>query len=147
MHISIDVEGVKQLSAVFEKTGRGLSNLREPLQNSTRYMEAEIQNNYDNQGATFNAKWAPLAESTKKQKLRKYGSTTPLVNTGRMKKGFKSRVGTQQAVIENNTPYFKYHQSNKPRTKLPRRVMMAIGNKQQAKIIRFFTEYLNKISK
>jgi phage gpG-like protein len=62
-----------------------------------------------------------------------------------MQHSFKSIVASDQAVISNSAPYFKYHQSNKPRSRIPRRVMMALGQNQKQDIVRFFQSYISSM--
>jgi len=54
-------------------------------------------------------------------------------------------VSSEQAVIHNTAEYFKYHQSRQPRSRLPRRAMMALGNNQKAEIVRFFQAYIQYV--
>lgn len=145
LKVSATVEGLQRLDGLFSSMDRGLNNLREPLNEANKYMRSEIDKNYENQGQTFGDKWEKLSPTYARRKARETGNKPLLVRTGKMKRSFRSRVGSKKAVIDNPTSYFKYHQSNKPRKKLPRRVMMEIGRTQQTEINRFFTKYLNKI--
>ena len=45
----------------------------------------------------------------------------------------------------NSDPKFKFHQSNKPRARLPRRVMLKIDMDRKTYINKAFQEYLVKL--
>ena len=79
---------------------------------------------FDSQGGVLGEKWPALSPAYKKYKAKKYGSVIPLVRTKAMKRGFVYDSDAESVTITNSAPYFAYHQSNEPRTKLPRRVMM-----------------------
>ena len=55
------------------------------------YMSREMHKQFSTRGANFGTPWAPLAESTKRQKRRLGFTPAPLVRTGRLKRGFTQR--------------------------------------------------------
>lgn len=142
LKLEANLEGDKRISAVFDNIQKELGNMSEPIKEANRYMRAEVDKNYSQEGGVVVSKWAALSPNYAK---RKKGSKI-LVKTGKMKAAFYSKFGINQVEIGNNVDYFKYHQSNKPRTKLPRRAMLEIKPQQQAEIYRFFTKFLNKIT-
>ena len=64
--------------------------------------------------------------------------------TGRMRKSFETLYKADKAVVWNSVFYFKYHQSNKPRRKLPRREMMRLGHQQRELIQKIFHSHFKK---
>jgi hypothetical protein len=65
---------------------------------------------FDKQGRVSGwQKWAPLAESTKKQK-RKLGKSKPLVRTGTLRAGFDWEATRANVRLHNDVEYAKYHQ-------------------------------------
>jgi len=66
-----------------------------------------------------------------------------------MKRSFRAKATSMQGEIWNATTYFKYHQSNKPRSSnLPRRVMMKLGEQQKQLVVKVFhTQYTRKVLK
>lgn len=58
-----------------------------------------------------------------------------------MKDSFKTAVAADYAEIWNTASYFKYHQSNKARSKLPRRMMMNLTNDTKSEIVKIFHTY------
>lgn len=137
------IENKQRVSAYFDDVKVKVGDMSEPIKEANRYMRGEINKNYGKEGGVVTSKWAALNPEYAKRKRK--GSKI-LVDTGKMKKAFYSKFGKNQVEIGNRSSYFKYHQSNKPRTKLPRRAMIEIKNEQQAEIFRFFTKFLNKIT-
>ena len=144
LSINARIEGKQRVSGLFQKVDKRLSNLNEPLKNSNDYMRDEIDKNFAKEGRVFGNRWKRLNSKYSAVKRRRYGKTKILEATGKMKDSFKSKFFRNKVVITNPTPYFKYHQSNKPRQKMPRRVMMEITRTQQTEIYRIFTKYLHK---
>lgn len=87
-------------------------------------MQASIQNNFKAEGRP--ASWQPLALSTVSQRIREgYGGSHPiLVRSGRMKRGFKERIGKRSYAVYNKVFYFKYHQFGTPT--IPARPMVVM---------------------
>jgi hypothetical protein len=79
-------------------------------------------------GTIYGKSWAPLAASTLAYKGKKFPGKPPLIRTGLMASSFAFQSSTEILTITNGAPYFKYHQSARPRRgHLPRRVIMAIN--------------------
>ncbi len=143
LKISGRVDGLDKVSGLFDDVSKNLKNFKEPLKEATGYMLEQVDKNFDNEGGVVTSKWKKLNPSYAK---RKKGDQI-LVETGQMRASFWSRVGRTKATIGNSSKYFKYHQSKRPRQKIPRRVMLNIRRKQQTEIYRAFTKYLNKITR
>lgn len=143
--ISATIEGEKQVSALLEKGGSRLSNMRKPLAATNLYLRKEIDSNFGAQGTILGSKWQPLNATYAAQKRRRYGSKPILEATGKMRKGFKSSVSPRRLVIKNDVKYFRYHQSNRPRRILPRRPMLNVSPTQQSKIYQIFNKFLQNL--
>lgn len=142
-----NIEGEQQLSRVLNGVNVGMRNLRKPFQeagdNLRRTFETEV---FQTRGRVIDAEpWAPLSPVTIARKARSGYPLTPLIATGRMQKSFRSVATSDQAVVYNTAEYFKYHQSNAPRKKLPRRVMMKLGIRQREEVVKIFHTYLYKV--
>ena len=150
LKIQFTIEGDKQIDVLMDRMVKGVSNFREPLQESATYMQKQIQNQFSTEGGQFKgtpggSKWDRLSEPYGTNKSKSYPGKGILSKTGKMQRSFRSVVSRSVATIFNTSSYFKYHQSNKARSKLPRRVMLAIGTGQQTQIFKFFNKYLNKL--
>jgi len=82
------------------------------------------------------------------QKAREGYPTDPLIRTGKMKNSFEAQASSMHGVIWNSVSYFKYHQSNQSRKKLPRRAMMKLGEQQKQLVVKtFHTHYMQKLNR
>lgn len=130
--ISGAVEGDVQLSRELLTLDASLSTFREPLTQAKTQLLSTTQLNFGAVGALMGG-WQPRTRAYPWPLLEK---------TGRMRGGFKSKVGTNRMEIWNPTIYFKYHQSNRPRKKLPRRVMLKIIGQDKKRIQKFFQTWI-----
>ncbi|MCT4638936.1 MAG: hypothetical protein N4A72_14640 [Bacteroidales bacterium] len=71
-----------------------------------------------------NIPYKPLANSTRKQKIRQGYTDKPLERTGLLKSSLNFETNSGLYITAMN--YLKYHQSDEPRTKLPQRKAIAI---------------------
>lgn len=132
MDISVTLEGEKQVSRRLLIVADGITNFETPLRSIGSELQKTFQDNFSQEGGLFGG-WAP----------RKKDYPWPILNkTGRMRQGFRQNLGKTELKLYNVVPYFKYHQSNKPRTKLPRRVMMKIDNDRRNFIVKEFQAYI-----
>lgn len=132
------IEGETQLS-------RRLTGLATDLDDFSPAFDAiqvellhSIDENYESRGGLFGT-WP----------ARKVDAPWPLLEkTGEMRGGFKGEIFHDYLEISNPVPWFPYHQSNQPRQRLPRRVMMAIDNQRKEFIQKAFQaaiiNYMNK---
>jgi len=141
MSFNVTVKGINGLIRKLNSAEKGLNNFSKPLKLSDRYMNSEIQKNFSTEGSTLSDGWAQLSPSTLRQKK----GNNILVESGKMKKSFKSQLTSMKLTISNPTKYFKYHQSNRPRKKLPRRVMLGIKKEQATIINKFFSKYIKSL--
>lgn len=77
--------------------------------------------NIEAEGGLLDAQWKPLSQNYLNRKLKMYNVTHELVATGKMKSSFAWNASENSVEVGNNTPYWKYHQSSAPRTKMPYR--------------------------
>lgn len=128
MQVSISISGDRQLQTKLKRLGSSLYEFRAGMndigRNVARYYSVQ---GFTSQGGVFGAKWSPLAMRTILQKSKTYPGRPPLVRTGAMQNSFTFTAASQQVLIGNEMPYFKYHQSSAPRSRLPRRQMMGVN--------------------
>ncbi len=132
IELKVTLEGEKQLSRRLITIPSEISNFKRPLFRIGAEVRGSIDTNFSSRGALF-GRWVP----------RKDNKPHPLLEkTSAMRRNFKQNLGPDYIEIFNPTPYFKYHQSNKPRKKLPRRVMMKIDRERQQFIQKEFQEHI-----
>lgn len=141
--LSWTIEGEQQLSRVLLGLRSDLKDLRVPFKQSADFLVKTFsQDVFATEGGAIGERWARLSPYTVAQKARHGYPADILVRTGKMRGAFQSIVSSDQAVISNPTEYFKYHQSNQPRSRLPRRVMMKLGDNQKEQIVKYFQAFL-----
>jgi phage gpG-like protein len=91
-------------------------------------------------GPVFETRGREIGESWAKRKDKL--SHPILENTGKMRKSFRYKTGRDSVEIYNVVDYFQYHQSNKPRRKIPRRIMMKLDDKRKTNIMKRLHTYL-----
>ena len=96
---------------------------------------------FETRGAEIDASWSPLSKAYALRKAKLYPGKGILEATGAMKNSFASKFDATSASVWNTATYFKYHQSNQPRTKLPRRVMMKLTENLKQMVVKDFQEY------
>jgi len=148
--IQWEIEGSRELSRVLNNVSRAAKDFKKPLGQSAVMLRKLFEGDvFKTEGAAIQRKWARLSPATVASKARSGYPfpTKPLMATGKMQKSFYTRVYSEYAVVGNNADYFKYHQSNKPRKRLPRRIMMRINNPSKEEIQRFFWEHIKNSAK
>jgi len=71
-----------------------------------------------------------------------------LVRTGAMRSSFDYSATATRFELFNKTDYFMYHQSNKARHKLPRRVMLKLDNPRKMLVVKEVQqEYADELKK
>lgn len=133
IELSVQLEGEKQLSRRLLNIPNDIGNFKRPLFRIGAEVRGSIDVNFSSRGTLFGAKWAPRKDNLPHPILEK---------STRMRRNFKQNLGTNYIEIYNPTPYFKYHQSNKPRRKLPRRMMMKIDRDRQIFIQKEFQRHI-----
>lgn len=132
--LKVDIEGERQLSRTLLTIPKNIDNFKRPLFRIGGEVRGSIDDNYGSRGALF-GRWKPRTKSYSHPILEK---------TSTMRRNFKQKLGPDYIEIFNPTPYFKYHQSNKPRRKLPRRVMMKIDRIRQQFIQKEFQRHVQE---
>ena len=131
------IEGVPELSRILGMTYQKVTNLKKPLQASAKLVRQDVEQQFKTEGGLTGG-WQPLSEST----MRGRGNSPILQVSGALRNSFYSQVDERKAIISSKLPYFKYHQSRKPRKKLPRRVMLVLTNRTKENIVQEFNQFL-----
>lgn len=128
MQVNVTITGDKELADKLKRLGTSFFDFSQAM----RTIGAEAARYYANQGfasqgGVFQKIWSPLNQNYAVRKSKLYRGRPPLVASGTMQNSFEYQYGPQQVAIGNSAPYFKYHQSALPRTRLPRRAVMGIN--------------------
>lgn len=88
---------------------------------TAEYAEGPI---FNSEGGVIGARWQPLSTKYMNWKNKNTNQSSLLVFSGKMKDSFAWTAHSDYVEVGNNAPYFAYHQSSEPRTKMPRRQMI-----------------------
>lgn len=132
---TISIEGEKEFSRRLLIVADGIRTFEKPLDQIGTELLKSFELNFESRGELFGG-WEP----------RKEDKPWPLLEkSGEMRHGFDKIVQDNAVTVFNPVDWFKYHQSNKPRAVLPRRVMMKIDTERKAFIIRAFQKYIQQL--
>jgi phage gpG-like protein len=134
--ISVGLEGAEEFVNHLDTREKHAENLSVPFAKIGAMLMKSFDINFVSFGALFQlGGWKAPAHD--------YGH--PLMqDKGVMRRSFQSRTGKDRAEFWNLAPYFKYHQSNQPRKRLPRRIMLGIDETHRRKIVRTIQQYVMK---
>lgn len=146
LFLSWTIEGDTQLSRKLLFLSEGVKDWTPAFEDTASYLlEVFGQAVFESEGREIGEAWLPLSSWYAITKQARYPGAGLLVATGLMKSSFSALIQPNQLQIVNLADYFKYHQSNLPRTRLPRRAMMALANEQKTTIVRLFQAYYNLV--
>jgi phage gpG-like protein len=140
--LKFTVEGVPELHRVLGLTSRKVSNFKVPLTKASGFILSDVQTNFETEGA-LSGGWQPLTAGTIAGRIRAgFGASPILQRTGALRKSFYSFVDEKKALVSSRSPYFAYHQSRMPRTKIPRRAMLILTENTKQNIVEVFNKFL-----
>jgi hypothetical protein len=134
------IEGEKQLVRRLRGIREEAVNWQPAFDEASKELQEIFANDvFQTQGrAIGQKKWQPLSPAYAARKERLYPNKGILEATGRMRNSFKRMFAPDMGAVWNAAEYFKYHQSNKPRSKIPRRIMMHLGHQQRTLVVKIF---------
>lgn len=118
-------DAVKDWTPAFAKSGEDL-------------IEVFSYDVFETEGAAIGEDWAPLSPQYAKYKEKRYPDQGVLQASGVMRQSFMQMYDSTMLRIWNAAAYFKYHQSNQPRTKIPRRAMMKLTQAMKEMVVKNF---------
>lgn len=131
MNIEFQIEGETQLHRRIKGIADGVKDWSWATDKIGRYLKTFFTNDvFESEGAVIGERWPDGPFYHKLQR------------SGLMRKSFYYKSDKEKVEVGNPIPYFKYHQSNLPRKKLPRRVMMKLDEKRKQIIVKYFQEQI-----
>lgn len=135
VELRFELEGEPQLVGYLGIVAKGIKSFEKPLQSIGSELLKTFDLNFHQRGGLFGG-WAARKPQ---YKAGNRVDTWPLLEkTGDLRQGFHSSATATSVTVNNEAPYFAYHQSNQPRTRLPRRVMMKVDAARRTFIIKAF---------
>lgn len=120
---------VKDMTPAFEKSGEDL----------LRIFSYDV---FETEGQAVDETWSPLSKAYAKRKERQFPGKGILEATGKMRQSFMAKADDTSLTLWNAMEYFKYHQSNQPRTVIPRRVMLKLTENMREMVVKNMQVYL-----
>lgn len=145
VRLDIEIEGEKKMARRLRNVGDEATDFRGPLRETGKYLTQFFSTKvFDTEGAVYGKPWQRLSSQYANRKQKLYPGKGILEATGRMRESFEYDQRPNEVRVHNTTSYFKYHQSNQPRRKLPRRVMMDLDEKRKQGIVKIFHDNLER---
>jgi phage gpG-like protein len=145
LEIRWNIEGQDQLVRRLRGISHNLKDWKPAFQESVDNLKDTFSNDvFETRGRAIGESWAPLSPAYAARKASRYPGKGILEATGKMRRSFQTRATADMGVVWNTAAYFPYHQSNKPRFRLPRRTMMKLGELQKQQIVKIFQGYFRK---
>lgn len=145
MRLTFEIEGVVEMDRRLRGIQAEMTDWRPAFSETAKYMQKVFANDvFETEGRAIGVRWTPLSRAYAERKAGKYPGKGILEATGTMRDSFETAYAANYAAIWNTAYYFKYHQSKRPRSKIPRRAMMKLGNTQKQVIQKKFHEEMIK---
>lgn len=145
IQIDFEIEGEKQISRRLNIVADNITDFKAPLQLSASEFIRAFKQNFANEGAMLGEPW-PKRKPVFKNGVR-VDTWALLRKTTRMYNSFRGQVSATELEVINTAAQFKYHQSNKPRSKIPRRVMMKLDEARKRFVIKALQRYIINITR
>lgn len=112
----------------FGKVARDFSKIFQEF--NDQVMMPGIQKNFSVQGRP--TRWASLTAATVRDRVRKgYGASPILVRSGKLKRGFKSRIGKRSYAVFNSVAWYKWNQFGTDTIPARPMVVLLTGQRRQ----------------
>jgi phage virion morphogenesis protein len=128
-------------------------NLTPALNDFGEYLTRKTRQRFDTSTAPDGTKWAPLAARTIKAKQRrattgkpyrtKAGPSAILKDTFTLRNSITYQVSSNALYVGTNIEYGIYHQSEEPRTRLPRRAFLGLDDEDGTEAVEIFRDHFN----
>ncbi len=152
VRITLTLEGEILIDRTLSGIEERMSNLAPAWPAVLKAFQGAVSKAFATEGASTGAPWAPLAKSTQAERVRLgFGAAHPILKrTGKLERAltvgegaFASMAPTSLTYrLSADVDYFKYHQSNRPRTRLPRRAPVLLTADDRTQLLHPIRLYL-----
>jgi hypothetical protein len=143
--ITVSLEGEVLIDRALSGIEARMADLRPAWGAVVAAFQKAVAKAFATEGASTGAAWAPLAATTRSERKRLgFPPAHPILKrTGKLERALTIGEGAFVATtatslryqLSEETDYFKYHQSNKPRTKLPRRAPVLLTGDDRTALV------------
>jgi phage gpG-like protein len=145
VELSLSFSGSRDISRRLKALDGALANLTPAWPEVDAVFRIIVAEQFDSEGAHGGVPFAPLAPSTQAERKRQgYLPTFPILQRTHRLKDSLTRVTAdtitehwpQRYAIGTRVPYYVYHQSQAPRTRLPRRAPVQLTSDDKNALMR-----------
>jgi phage gpG-like protein len=145
LNLKIEIHGDKETMRRLAAAGESLDRLPDAMRETGTYLREFFSGEvFASHGGAIGKPWPRLSPSTEAKKAREFPGRPMLVRSGLMQRSFRSSFTDSSVRVGNSASYFKYHQSDLPRTRLPRRAMMELDAARQRAITEIVRKAVNR---
>ena len=121
LELDIRLEGERQIAKILSDLPAKANDLKKPFTAGGDFILRETKRVFSSKGSSIDEPWPARSPAYEAK------ATWPILDkTSKMKTSFKRTATKTSLRVENPTKYFKYHQSRRPRSRLPRRPMLKL---------------------
>lgn len=144
------IDGEVQMDRGIARFADGVTDYRPVWPVIADEFYAEVAGQFESEGAQGGRKWAPLSPAYAKWKEARYPGRPILERTGDLKRSLTSEKDPNAVRVEqrkglmlgSKIPYGVYHQSPRPRGRLPRRAPILLSARFKREAMRHMQAYL-----
>jgi phage gpG-like protein len=138
MSVELKVVGLDRVMKTFKKLSDNARDDTSAMRKIGTMGEKFVLGNFANESGP-NGPWPPL------KKPRKRGGSKILHDTGYLRSATQSYAKQHTAIVYNATSYAPYHNSDRPRKRLPQRKFLWFSTKNVAMFAREYLKWLFRI--
>lgn len=127
--IGFEIVGWPAFQKITRRRAQMLKNRRKVNERAIVVVDQWIQKNFKSEGELAQNGWQSLESSTLKHRRKKGKGAKILQDTGQLRSRWKHDFSSNHAVLQSGVDYGVFHDSDKPRKKLPQRKILP-RNKQ-----------------
>lgn len=146
--LTITMDGFTEVQRDLADWARRIDDWKPAFDKIAQDWRETARRTFDSEGAVDGLpRWAELAESTKAQKRKAGYPEQILVRTGKLRAATinpRTSIGKRKMTLQVASDYGIYHQSRRPRKRLPRRPFITVGEGRQARQADRWLEILAK---
>lgn len=149
-HISFDIDGDRELSRKLHGMLGAVTDWTPVWKTISADWSATMARKFDSEGAHEGEAWAPLSVTYAAWKRRHHPGMGILQRTGKLRAAAVDPATTITPTslrLTVGSPYAIFHQSSRPRTKLPRRPFASLTARQKSRWVKAFRDRIHEAAK
>ncbi len=148
-HVEIIVTGDREFGRELLGMSRRALNMTPAFVDIVEHLRDWVRAQYSSRGARSGDRWQALAASTVRAKALRGLDPRIMLATHDLYNSLAHRsadslvdIDADSLTFGSKLDYFKYHQSRKPRTKLPRRPVIALTELDKREVVKILQRHI-----